>query len=107
MGAGFSSENFYRPQICEGYVFTGVCLSTRGRGFSVRRRGLCPGKGLCPGGSLSRGVSVHEVYVQGGVFVRESPGQRPPMVKNGWYAPYRNAYLLNRLFLGQFRAHKA
>ena len=38
---------------CEGYVFTGVCLSTEG-GF-----GLCPG-GLCPGGSLSKGVPIRE-----------------------------------------------
>ena len=36
----------HRPQteVCEGYVFTGVCLST--------------GEGLCSGGSLSRGLCV-------------------------------------------------
>ena len=58
-------------EVCEGYVFTGVCLSIEGslsRGY-LFRRGLCLG-GLCPrrvsvhGGSLSRGISV-----QGGVTV--------------------------------------
>ena len=48
-------------EVCEGYVFTGVCLSTGGlcpkgslfRGVSVQRGGgLCLG-GLCPEGSLS------------------------------------------------------
>ena len=52
-------------EVCEGYVFTGVCLST---GFSVWgvsiQGGLHPG-GLHPGGSLSMGVSVHGVSVQG------------------------------------------
>ena len=38
-------------EVCEGYVFTGVCLFTRGKGS------LYPG-GLCLGGSLSEGVSV-------------------------------------------------
>ena len=35
-------------EVCKGYVFTGVCLSTGGGG-------LCPEGRLCPGGSLSRG----------------------------------------------------
>ena len=26
----FASYTYYRPQVCEGYVFTGVCLSTGG-----------------------------------------------------------------------------
>ena len=70
-------------EVCEGYVFTGACLSTGGlcpkgsltRGVSVQRGGgLCLG-GLCPerrgslsGGSLSReeGVSVWGVSVQRG-----------------------------------------
>ena len=57
-------------EVCEGYVFSGVCLSTRGRGLcpgrslsrgsllwgslsregSLPGRGLCPGRGPCPGG---------------------------------------------------------
>ena len=36
-------------EVCEGYVFTGVCLSM-GESLS---RGLCPGGCFCPGGSLS------------------------------------------------------
>ena len=69
-------------EVCEGYVFTGVCLSTGGvsvqgeslskgvsvLGFSVQE-GLCQegslsreslSGGLCPWGSQSRGVSVRE-----------------------------------------------
>ena len=40
------ASSFLPPanEVCEGYVFTGVCLSTGGL--------LCPG-GLCPGRSLS------------------------------------------------------
>ena len=48
-----------RKKVCEGYVFTGVCLSTV-RGGSLSNGGLCLG-GLCPGGgegSLSRGRAV-------------------------------------------------
>ena len=57
-------------EVCEGNVFTGVCLSTGG---------LCPGRfSVQWGGSLSRGVSVREglcpgVSVQGVVSVRETP----------------------------------
>ena len=52
-------------EVCEGYVFTGVCLSTGGGvSVSVQGGGLHPG-GLCPGGSLSWGVSVQGVSVQG------------------------------------------
>ena len=53
-------------KVCEGYVFTGVCLSTGGslsQGVSILR-------GLCPRGSLSRGFSVQGVSVQGGVSVQ-------------------------------------
>ena len=58
-------------EVCEGYVFTDVCLATGGLSVSVQGGGLCPGEGglgpgkegLCPGegvsfqgrGSLSRG----------------------------------------------------
>ena len=50
------SQFVYLPcanQVCEGNVFTGVCLSTGG--VSVQERGLCSREGLCPGESLSRG----------------------------------------------------
>ena len=48
-------------EVCEGYVFTGVCLSTGGSlsrgsvwggslsGGSLSGGGLCPGRGLCHG----------------------------------------------------------
>ena len=45
------STNTYLPpanEVCEGYVFTGVCLSTGGRAWLLR--GVCmvaPGGGLC------------------------------------------------------------
>ena len=45
-------------EVCEGYVFTDVCLATGGGlSVSVQGRGsLSRGRGLCPGrGSLSRG----------------------------------------------------
>ena len=77
-------------EVCEGYVFTGDCLSTGGSsslwGVSVQgvsvQGGLCPGAsvggdlsrgslsrgslsgGVSRGGSLSRGVSVHGVSVR-------------------------------------------
>ena len=71
-------------EVCEGYVFTGVCPSTGGsmsRGVSVqegslsRRGGLCPGQGslsrgggLYPGeGSLSRGFSIQGCFCMGGL----------------------------------------
>ena len=55
-------------EVCEGYVFTGVRLSTGG---------LCQG-GLCPGGALPMGVSVQRASLSKGVsfqgvFVRETP----------------------------------
>ena len=75
----FTNRIFLPPanEVCEGYVFTGVCLSTgevsvhRGsvsRGVSVQ--GVSVQGVLCPGGSLSRGVSV-----QGGSLSRETPVQ--------------------------------
>ena len=80
-------------EVCEGYVFTGVCLSTGWisvQGGSLSRGGLCPG-----GRSLSRGVSVFGESVQGdlclGVSVTETP---PPItVTCGWYASCGNAFL--------------
>ena len=47
-------------EVCEGNVFTGVCLSTRG-GWA-----LC----LCPGGSPSRGVSIVGSLSRGSLAVR-------------------------------------
>ena len=93
-------------EICKGYVFTGVCLSTRGLSlcpggsqswgvsvhWSVSREisvqgdlcpgGFCPG-GLCPGGSLSRGS------LSKGVSVTETPH----MAMSVWYTSYWNAFL--------------
>ena len=43
---GISQSYYYRPQICEGYVFTRVCLSTLG----VWSRGVPGPGGLLPGG---------------------------------------------------------
>ena len=52
-GGIFNAAN----DVCEGDVFTGVCLSTRGGGLcpggSLSRGDLCLVGGLCPGGSLS------------------------------------------------------
>ena len=63
---------YYRPQrTCEGYVFTGVCLSIGGRGFAP---GGCLVWGVCsqgdagPGGVPGRGlVSRHAL--------RQTPGR--------------------------------
>ena len=49
-------------EVCEGYVFTGVCLSA-GRGSSAYRGlhpwgGLYPGQGLHSGGSASGGFCI-------------------------------------------------
>ena len=84
--------------VCEGYVFTGVCLSTggvsvsvrgrslsrewgslsRGWGFSVQRVGsLCPGGSLSMGSLSRRGVSVHG----GGVSVWGGLGHGDPPVR--------------------------
>ena len=81
-------------EVCEGYVFTGICLSMVGVSQSLsRRRGevsvwggslsrvgcLCPG-GLCPGGQV---VS----------FQRVSDREIPRTVTCGRYASYLNAFL--------------
>ena len=99
----------YRPQrSCEGYVFTGVCLSTGGvwypsmpcsrspggwypsmpcsrspGGVPAPREGACsggsaPGGCLLPGGACSRGVPAG----QGGVWKRP-PGQQMATVADG------------------------
>ena len=49
-------------EVCEGYVFTGVCLSTGG-GVSIQgglSRGVSGPRGLCPGGLCLEGISVKE-----------------------------------------------
>ena len=99
----------YHPQIvCEGDVFTGVCLCKGGpcpgghcTGVGVSVGGLSPGwslsrvisvqgglclgglclGGLCPGGSLSRGFSGVEIPT-------------PVMVTCGQHASYWNAFFL-------------
>ena len=71
-------------EVCEGYVFTAVCLSMGGgavvdlalclRGASLSVGGSVRGVGPCPeGGSLSRGSLSREVSVR-----KTPPGQRPP-----------------------------
>ena len=78
LGLGFCLSTYLPPanEVCEGYVFTGVCLSTgggrgvsvtvqrgisvqgglcQGRLVSVKVGGLCPGC-LCQGGGLCTGV---------------------------------------------------
>ena len=59
-----------RKRICEGYVFTGVCLSTGGR---LLLGGLVPGGCLVPG-VWSRGVSAPGESAPGGCLVETSPG---------------------------------
>ena len=60
-------------EVCEGYVFTGVCLSTGGLSRSLSGEGV-----LVRGGSLSGGVSGPE-----GVSVRERPpAERDPPTVN-------------------------
>ena len=71
-------------EVCEGYVFTGVCLSTRGRvsvqGGGSLSRGVSVRGWSLSGGSLSRGFSVW------GVSVRETPLDRDPrMITSGRY----------------------
>ena len=67
-------------EVCEGYVFTGVCLSTGG--LSLCPGGSLPQGGLHPRASLSRGVSVRGisvqgVSVQGGGGALLEPSERP------------------------------
>ena len=71
---GVASATWIRPflqpanEVCEGNVFTCVCLSTGGlcpRGVSVQ--GVSVWRSLCPGGSLSRRVSVWGSLPRGGL----------------------------------------
>ena len=66
-----------RKDVCEGRVFTGVCLST-GRGLCPG--GLCPG-GLCPGGLcplFPGGLCPEAGLCLGGLFVMEGICQGDP-----------------------------
>ena len=56
----FIQPGFLPPadKVCEGNVFTCVCLSTGAGGLCPRGWGLCLGGGLYPGGSLSRGICL-------------------------------------------------
>ena len=60
-------------EVCEGNVFTGVCLSKGGflsRG-DLCPGGLCPG-GVCPGGLCPGGLCPGGVSTQGGSLSRKS-----------------------------------
>ena len=74
---------YYRPQrSCEGYVFTGVCLSTGG--------GSAPRGSVCSGGCLVQGG-----LLPGGWYPSMHWG-RPPWRDGyccGRYASYWNAFL--------------
>ena len=89
------SINYYRPQrSCEGYVFTGVCLSTGGVTVGCLVRGV-PGPGGClVGGSASAGW--------GGGWYPTCTEADPPGRDGyccGRYASYWNAFLFLLLFL--------
>ena len=78
MGSSHDSAFLLAPanEVCEGNVFIGVCLSTRGvsvQGVSVQWvsvQWVSVHGGLCPWESLSMGVSVQGVSVQGGLCLR-------------------------------------
>ena len=57
MAKGFDRKVFVPPanEVCEDYVFTGVCLSTGGH---VWRGGTCVAGGVCGGGMHGRGACV-------------------------------------------------
>ena len=71
----FCSDGHYRPQRSyEGYVFTGVCLSTGGvPGRGVLVPGV-PGRG----GACSRGVCSQGVCSQGGWLVSQHALRQTP-----------------------------
>ena len=110
-------------KVCEGYVFTGVCLSTGGLtlclwgvlvsvwgvsiwGVSVRGS-LYPGGGVCPGVSV-QGVSVQGGLCPGGLCLGGSLSRGcicqgdPHTVTYGRYASYCNAFLLSETLLPNF-----
>ena len=78
----FVMRQFLPPTnvVCEGYVFTGVCLSMGGSqsqqggspsgGFSIRGGGGSPSRGVfIQGGSPSRGVSIWGGSSSGGFSI--------------------------------------
>ena len=82
-------DNLLPPanEVCEGYVFTGVCLYTGGISvwrIFVQVVSVWGGVSVQVGGSLSKGV-----LCQGD----------PRTVTSGWYASYWNAFLLSRPFI--------
>ena len=83
---------YYRPQqSCEGYVFTGVCLSTQGGawpgGGGVHGPGGCMVLGVHgPGGAWSRGVGIP-------ACTEADPTRRDSYCCRR-YASYWNAFLL-------------
>ena len=84
----------YRPQrSCEGYVFTGVCLSTGGGGLLLG--GAWSWGSLVPGGSAQGGCLVRGCLVQGGWYPSMHWGRSPR--RDGYccgrYASYWNAFL--------------
>ena len=102
----------YRPQICEGYVFTGVCLSTGGACVVARRGGMCGCSwGACMvalGGGMSGcswgvcGCSGGHAWLLGGHAWLLGGGRHGFFDEirsmSGRYASYWNAFLL-KLFL--------
>ena len=85
---------FYRPQrSCEGYVFTGVCLSTRG-GYPSMPCRWYPSMpcSRSPGGACYTGVPA-----LGGLPALGGGWWRPPPPADGyccgWYASYWHAFL--------------
>ena len=103
----FTLPDMPANEVCEGYVFTGVCLFTGGSQY-LSSGGVCA-RGFLSRGSLSRGVSVQGVSVQGEgslclggrVSIQGGlcPGRTqwtetaPRTEKSGRYASYWNAFL--------------
>ena len=91
----------YRPQrSCEGYVFTGVCLSTGGC--------LVPGGGVgipaCTEAEPPPPGRDRGAWFQGGLVSQHAPRQTPPGRDGyccGRYASYWNAFLLFFLYLSE------
>ena len=90
--------------VCEGYVFTGVCLSTGGTpaGRPIPLQGDPPA-GRPPGRRPPTGrLPRRETPLEGGNPPKEAPpGRRPPPY--GYccerYASYWNAFFFDRFFL--------
>ena len=71
--------------VCEGNVFTGVCLSSMGS--------------LCPGGLGPAGVAVEGAYLSGGSMSWGVSGRETPRtVTCGRYTSYWNAFLSQYIY---------